>query len=485
MNILRRIIKAIQSPYHLPGSAADWTPDWLVSAGFHPSRSDDPPPGTSIGMSPVYAAVSLLAGALAGNDLQLIRRRNGAVERLTNGAIPILLMDTEFATIESWLWDSLIGGNGYLRKVRDNRGAVASLEWLPAHRMSVAISDAGQLWYELAEDGTIKEKAETIAASEIIHLRMRQNGRHRYLGVSPLVTCAPSLGLVYHTRRSGVSVYRNSAFPTVLIQHQKGLSPEAIQRIKMAWMQATGTDKQGTPVVLHDGMTAEPFSISKAIDLQLAEMTKLGVAEVARVYGVPVTLLGEAQESNYSSAAEQSRSFVTHSLQPWARRVGDCLTHSLLDRTARLDGQRIAFDLAALTRGHGKELSEHLSQLVNSGVATLNEARSMIGLPNIDGGDTVRCPSNTYSLEAWADWTPQPNEAQQKALIDASVNAFIEGNGVQKMADTWLTNPSPVDPPEPPTKAELQAELEAMGLSLDDLFANGDIAEADYERLED
>ena len=411
MGVLSRLTSAVRG--YLPGGSANWTPDWIAAAGGTPAAPFTPSPAESLGVSAVYSAVALLAGSLAGANLSIVRKgSSGGQEAVTGTAVAGVLADLQFEVLESWLFDALVSGNGYLVKRYDGRGALAQLQWMPSHRVAVAVADEGEVWYEVMEDGSVDEDAEVIPAKDMVHLRFRAVGRHRWLGVSPLVTCAPSMGLVVFTRRAGVAIYRNASLPSILVKHPARMDAEAILRIKSRFIEATSSENVGKPVVLTEGMDATVLDVSKAVQLQLVEMSALGVKEVSRVYGVPPHLLGEPGSTNYSTAAESSRSFVNITLQPWAIRVGDCLSHALLDKSDRAAGVKIAFDLSSLTRGSGTELADTTSKLVNGGIVSANEARQWLGLGDIPGGETLRLPVNTMSPTAWLEQgqalTPPP-----------------------------------------------------------------------------
>ena len=314
---------------------------------------------------------------------------------MTTGAVAACLADTPFETLESWLFDASVSGNGYLIKRRDQRGAVAALEWLPGWRMAVWVGDDGSVAYECLEDGTVCEPAETLPAADVVHLKFRPTGRNRHLGVSPLVTCAPSMGLVTHTRRAGVSVCRNAALQSLILRHPGKLLPEAVTRMKERFVEATKAAKAGSPLVLTEGMTSEVMDLAKAVDLQLVEMSALGVKEVS---------ISTRFRRTYWARLDQSTSQrrVSHNVRSWAVRVGDCLSHSLLTRSERVAGNCIAFDLSAMVRGQGAELADYLSKLANGGIIAPNEARDMLGLGDIDGRDVLRAPVNTLPAQAWA-----------------------------------------------------------------------------------
>ena len=114
----------------------------------------------------------------------------------------------------------------------------------------------------------------------------------------------------------------------------------------------------------------------------------------------------ESSDVNNSTSSELSRSFVKFGLGPLACRIGDSLSHSLLSPRKLSQGYRIELDLTSNMIGQGEERSTYLSQMVNSGVMSLNEARALSNLAAVENGNEIRVPINTLNLESWVDWTP-------------------------------------------------------------------------------
>mgnify|MGYP006275299219 CR=1 FL=1 len=478
----------VRKLYHgLPGGSADWSPSWLASAGMAPNRDGDPAPAQSLGESSVYAAVAALASPLAAAPRHLVREDlGGAVQRVSGTAASALLRDWSFESLEAGLLDALVAGNGFWHLQRDARGAPGRLQWLPAWRVQVAVDDGGAVWYEVSEDATAKEPRLVLPARDVVHLKYRPMARHRHLGVSPLATCAPSMGLVVQVRKGTTSLYRNVAAPSAILTHSKKLDPDEVKRVKARWVEATSGNNVGAPVVLHNGLAAQPFDIAKAVEMQSEELLKLSPQIVSRVYGVPPAMLGVVEGINYSSAAEASRTFVNQTLRPWARRIADCLDHALLSREDRNSGLRVQFDLSAMVRGEGQQLADMLSKLANGGIASPNECRAMLGLPPTDGGEVLRAPSNTYALDHWRGWDPSAEpEPPPAEPVERTLKVELH-KMTDNQAESWMRYaPDPDDAaiPDAPTQAELLHELSEIGLSLEDLYQNGDLSPEDFAGL--
>ena len=65
-----------------------------------------------------------------------------------------------------------------------------------------------------------------------------------------------------------------------------------------------------------------------ASDGQLIDFARFSVAEVSRLFGVPLQMLGENASLNYSTAVELSRTFVLQSLRPFLVRIATELSRS-------------------------------------------------------------------------------------------------------------------------------------------------------------
>ncbi|MEA3275994.1 MAG: phage portal protein [Pseudomonadota bacterium] len=411
------LLTRIKSWLPLPFASQLWTPSWLASAGLNPAAYDpankDPTPAESMTLGSVYRACTLLSDSLAAPELRVVRREaGGGSQRVTGTDAARCIESWDYGDKELFLLDALVSGNGFARIVRNGRGAPEALDAIPAWRVGLVREEStNRIWYRISEDQSLGLPEETLPVADVLHLRFRVHGRHKMLGISPLATCAPSLGFVAVTQKATTTLYRNVSAPLVVVSHDKRLSEGAMERLKTAWEGKFQGPSLGRTAVAMEGMKVSTLDLGKALEMQLAEIASVSTREVARVFGVPEQLLSESSNLNYSTSVELTRAFYAHGLAPWAARFSDTLTHALLTPEARAAGQRVDVDLGALTRGQGQELADYVSKLVNSGAVTLNEARDWLGLPDVKDGDVVRIPVNTYPMQTWLDFVPGQQQA--------------------------------------------------------------------------
>lgn len=386
-----------------------------------------PTPAVSVGIDGIYQSINLLSDPICSQPMQL-RQNNesGGSAQVFGTDIAQSLTGWALSDKEKFLWDCLTSGNGFAAVRRNSQGGVDRLETISAHRVTVAVDAVGNVWYELVEDTEVNLSAETIAAKDMIHLKYRVHSRHTAIGQSPLITLAPSLEKVVVINQSGTATYRNFAAPGLILSTPNELGGGVKQRVLEGVQQGASGSNQGKTMVLDNGIEPKTINRSTALDMQLAELDSVNIKSLSRVYGIPAALLGESQATAYNTSAELIRSFHSLTLKPFARRIGDCLSRVLLDDEQRATGLHIAIDMASLIRGEGVELADYLSKLTNSGVTSVNEARQLVGLEDVSGGDMLRSPVNVMPLSTWQDYEPGGTQDQPAPASDGDqkVNSY-------------------------------------------------------------
>ena len=71
----------------------------------------------------------------------------------------------------------------------------------------------------------------------------------------------------------------------------------------------------------------------------------------------------------------------------------------LLTEKERLSGLRFEFNVASILKGDLKTQAECITKFIQSGVYTINEARNLVGLPAVEGGDIIVMNGSYVRLE--------------------------------------------------------------------------------------
>lgn len=121
-------------------------------------------------------------------------------------------------------------------------------------------------------------------------------------------------------------------------------------------------------------------------DAQTLENRHFQVADIARIYGVPLHLLGETEKAtSWGSGIEQQQiAFVVYVIGPWLKSIEQEFNRKLFRAPYFCE-----FSVQGLLRGDSKARSEYYSKGINNGWLKPNEARRLENLPAEDAGDQL------------------------------------------------------------------------------------------------
>lgn len=156
-----------------------------------------------------------------------------------------------------------------------------------------------------------------------------------------------------------------------------------------------GTDTGGTPL-LEDGMRLETATFN-AREAQWAEATKLSREDVCAVYHVNPGLIYHTDATTYASAKDNARALYSDTLAPILDMLEERINAFLVPRLGLDNTHYCEFDLDAKLQGSFEERAGIMQSSVGAPWMTRNEARAMLNLPAIDGGDELVTPLNVLT----------------------------------------------------------------------------------------
>jgi HK97 family phage portal protein len=207
-----------------------------------------------------------------------------------------------------------------------------------------------------------------------------------------------AIGMTLAAEEYGSKFFANGATPGGILEHPNTIKD--IQRVKDGWnAEYRGANNANKVAILEEGMTFKPITIAPD-QAQFLESRKFQIAEIARIFRVPLHMIGDLDKSSFSNITQQSLEFVMYTLNPWVRRWEDSLQSTLL-----LPGEKnrivIRFNVDGLLRGDYKSRMDGYAVGRQNGWLSANDIRSlekMNIIPAEEGGDLLLVNGNLMPL---------------------------------------------------------------------------------------
>lgn len=283
--------------------------------------------------------------------------------------------------------DVLLHGNAFA--VANMAGAYLELIQVPASHVAIETDD---LTFEPVYRVTLANgTARTYRTGEILHLRTF--GAFPNVGDSPIDQAREAIGCMIAMQGHASRLFGAGARPSGVLKYDKQLSPDQAKRLRESFEGVYGGASQSArTIVLESGLSYEPLQFS-SVDLQFVELHRAMLAEVARVFRVPLHLIQELERTTHANAESLGRQFVSFTLMPWLTLWKGALSR-LLDANER-ERFAVEFDTRDLMRADTSDRFEAYSKAVLNGLMSPNEVRALENLPPYEGGDRHRLPLNT------------------------------------------------------------------------------------------
>lgn len=406
------LVQAIRSLTNGPtGDVSDFqrAKDWLLGAmGGGKTRAgvivNDT---TSLSSTAVVCAARSIMEAVATLPINVYRQVDPRTVEIADHPLNVLLKRapnpemTAFEMLEWLVFSDLFYGNFYAQIERDNTGRVVYIWPLPAFRVKVKRDiETDAILYQYTPE---KGARETFAASEIWHVPGFYPGG--LVGLAARDMGREAIGATVAADRMAAEYYETGITAKGVVKHPLELSEEAHKKLQAA-LTAAFSAGQGA-AVLDEGMDWASIGVS-AKDAQMVEARTFQIGEIARIFNVPPHRLFELGHATFSNIEHQSLEWVQYTIAPWCKRIEQRIEKDLLRGDMRFFAR---FNMDALLRGDTQTRYASLVQGVQWGILTRNEARSILDMNPIEGGDVVLPPPNANATET-VQSDPAPRAAR-------------------------------------------------------------------------
>jgi HK97 family phage portal protein len=288
--------------------------------------------------------------------------------------------DFLFSFVQSFLFQ----GNAYCYcGKRNGRGEITEMHILNPYRVKPLVADTGEIFYECSEDFLAGLAPNTIVPErDMIHHRLPLLPGFPLIGVTPVFAAAASSAVGLKILQNSQMFFANSSRPSGFLTAPGKVSEPTANRLSVEWDENYTGSRYGKTAMLPEGLKWEPVTIT-AQDAQLIEQLRWSVEDVARVFRVPVFMLGDMTKVSYRNTEQLARAYLTNCLSYYIATI-ETRFNRAFDFPPTFE---VKFDLSALLRTEIDVRYTAYTQALNAGWQTVNEVRSQEGLGPVNGGD--------------------------------------------------------------------------------------------------
>lgn len=340
----------------------------------------------------VYAVVSKIAQAVSAVNWRLYTEdSDGSQIEITEGPIYELLKRPNKFTS----WQELIeltqiylelAGEAFWVLTLNGRGEPTEIWTVSPDRMSIVNDPDDFIKGYVYRVGMEQIPLEV---EEVIHFKY-PNPADPYRGMGPVKAAMLLIQNDRYTQEYANAFFYNSAMPSGIIRLDKQLTVKQFLELKERWnAQHRGINKAHKIAVLDNGAEFVPLSYSIR-DLQLVDVRKQNRDDILATFGVHASILGISENVNRANAEAAEYTFAKRIVEPRLQKIAGKINAELLPKWKT--AYKMTFEFMHEIPEDTDTLLRKIQTGVQLGLMTVNEARNLLGLEDIKGGDIVLQP---------------------------------------------------------------------------------------------
>lgn len=386
------------------GDAGAWAS--VMGVDFGSIAGPTVSPSSAMSVPAVASAVTLISGALGSLPVKLYRADGaaGRIEAHEHAAFELVHDHANDWTSAGKLRaqlvvDALLRGNGYALVRRDENGEPYELLRLPPEAVTILTDPAtGEPWYKIA----FASGAETVNHLDVLHIAAPAS-LDGNSGTAPIARSRDAIALAISLERHAARILSKGARPSGLVNAPTIKNKEDAEHIRASIAAQHSNERTGGVAVTFGGVTFEPLEF-KSVDMQFLEQRSLQNYEIAKIFNIPPTMIGELSKATLSNSETMGRQFLTLTLMPWINTIRDAYRRTLIRREDR-KVYTIDFVTDGLLQADSAGRAAYYASMRAGGNMTANEVRALENLPWRKDGDTLASPHITTNT------APTPEEA--------------------------------------------------------------------------
>jgi HK97 family phage portal protein len=340
----------------------------------------------------------------------------------------------------------LLSGNAYVLKVGSEIGKPRELHLLRPDRVVIQGGNKSiPQRYDYVINGKVQQSFKVdpnTGFSELKHIKL-WNPLDDYYGCSPLAAAAVEVDQHNLASQHNINLLNNGARPSgAVIFKPKDDGGFAINLSESQRQQLltdlnnrfTGASNAGRPMLLEGDFDWKEMGLSPK-DMDFINLKHMSATDIALCFGVPSQLVGVPDAQTYANVAEARLALYEETIIPHLKLVESDLNEWLVPMfDERLYLEFSTEEIPALAERKRKTY-ENITQAVNAGIMTRNEAREQIGLSPVDGGDEIYINASLFPLGS--ESPPEPDKPDNEVDLNEYEDVEEEEIDGEDKYDFW------------------------------------------------
>lgn len=284
----------------------------------------------------------------------------------------------------------LVYGNSYTRVFRDGAGEIVNLVVLDPTTVVVKRNGAGRKVFE------VQGEKRSLTSEEIIHI-IDLASPGSLTGLSRITKLKDTLGIAFALQAFAARFFNQGLSTEMVIEAPPSMSNEQAKALIDGFnARHSGFRRSHKAGILTGGAVAKPLGLDPEKS-QVLESRRFVVEEIARVFNIPLHMLGVPGTNTYASVEQNNLQFISHTLRPILEKI-EWAYSKLIEANRAF----IKFNFNALLRGDLQSRATAYSILTQAGIMSVNDARALEDFAAVDGGDQHRVPLANIDLTSAA-----------------------------------------------------------------------------------
>jgi HK97 family phage portal protein len=383
--------------------AVDETPSIMhLMGGISGGKQVAVSPRRAVSLGVVFECVDVICRTLTLVSPKVYREKGNLKEIDSKNPLYTIVNSNPYTLYSSLEFYSriirhyLLFGNAYI-EIKRNGGKVSGLKIHEPDCIDVEILDIDGIeshWYRITNKSNANDNGRVIPSDDMIHI-MDYN-LDGVKGLSRINLKANSLKNAGNIQNYASDMYANGANISGYIYGDRAVQKEALDHLRQQFEQ-NYTTKNGGIAALPLGFKYEPLKYNIPFaDAQIIEGSKFAVEDVARMFGVPLTLLDRGESAD-NKGDREFNTFLTTTIAPLCRMIEAEFNRKLFTDSAVY----MKFELKGLYRVDMEARYRAHQIALNAGFMNKDEVRRVEDMnPVPEGlGEIFYQPLNTIPLE--------------------------------------------------------------------------------------